>query len=163
LTDSKKARKRHKELRQAISDQIEGWKKQFPEMTDEDVFKAMRTVIGALRSKISNARREAEFKEWKARHAQWEAERAQRPPSQPQLRQSQPEDERREEIRRNYERQREEQERQMQEREKQSEFGLAIIREGRKALARKFHPDVGGSTEEMTRLNRAADRLRSNV
>jgi hypothetical protein len=36
-----------------------------------------------------------------------------------------------------------------------------IIRAGHRALAKKHHPDIGGSTEQMTELNRARDYLLS--
>jgi hypothetical protein len=47
-----------------------------------------------------------------------------------------------------------------EEREREDKLRTGIIREGRNAMAKKLHPDVGGSTEDMARLNREAGRLR---
>ncbi len=50
------------------------------------------------------------------------------------------------------------------EREAERKLGFTLIDRGYKSLARELHPDkAGGSREAMTRLNRARDRLRSNV
>ncbi|MGA7524636.1 MAG: AP2 domain-containing protein [Acidobacteriaceae bacterium] len=39
----------------------------------------------------------------------------------------------------------------------------AVIREGLRSLAKKAHPDAGGSNEEMQRLNATVQRLRQDV
>jgi hypothetical protein len=47
-----------------------------------------------------------------------------------------------------------------EEHERQAKLRREIIREGRNAMAKKLHPDIGGSTEDMARLNREANRLK---
>jgi hypothetical protein len=47
--------------------------------------------------------------------------------------------------------------------EAQRKLMLQIVDAGCKAMARKLHPDVGGSHEEMTRLNMAAEILRERL
>jgi hypothetical protein len=42
-----------------------------------------------------------------------------------------------------------------------SALGIALVDAGRKALARKHHPDHGGDPAFMAALNDAADRLRT--
>jgi Putative quorum-sensing-regulated virulence factor len=43
------------------------------------------------------------------------------------------------------------------------ELAAQIVSEGRRALARKHHPDVGGNTEVMQSVNATADWLETNV
>lgn len=50
-----------------------------------------------------------------------------------------------------------------EEREAQRKLALQLIDIGYKVLARKLHPDKGGSPEAMTRLNAVRDRLRQCV
>lgn len=45
----------------------------------------------------------------------------------------------------------------------QREFCLRIIDIGYKALATKLHPDMGGSQEEMARLNHVRERLKASA
>jgi hypothetical protein len=42
-------------------------------------------------------------------------------------------------------------------------IGLEIIKEGRRALALKYHPDRGGDPERMTRANATADYLEKRL
>ena len=44
-----------------------------------------------------------------------------------------------------------------------AEIGLLIVREGRRALARRLHPDRGGDPEAMTRCNATADFLEKRL
>jgi len=48
------------------------------------------------------------------------------------------------------------------EREAQRKLGLQLIDIGYKVLARKLHPDKGGSRDAMARLNAVRDRLKAN-
>jgi hypothetical protein len=43
------------------------------------------------------------------------------------------------------------------------ELARQIVSEGRRALARKHHPDVGGNTEIMQSVNATADWLEANA
>jgi hypothetical protein len=47
-----------------------------------------------------------------------------------------------------------------EEQELQRRLGLRLVAVGDKSLAAKLHPDVGGSTEEMVRLNQVCERLK---
>lgn len=49
------------------------------------------------------------------------------------------------------------------EREAQRELGLQLVDIGYRVLARKLHPDRGGSKEAMARLNSVRDRLKQHV
>ena len=42
-------------------------------------------------------------------------------------------------------------------------LALELIDIGYKALARELHPDLGGSTNEMVRLNQARERLKAHA
>jgi hypothetical protein len=41
----------------------------------------------------------------------------------------------------------------------QTKLREEIVRTGHRELAKKHHPDIGGSTEQMIKLNRARDSL----
>lgn len=43
------------------------------------------------------------------------------------------------------------------------EVASQVIEQGYRALSKKFHPDVGGTHEEMVALNRVMEQLRSMV
>jgi hypothetical protein len=45
----------------------------------------------------------------------------------------------------------------------QPEIAAQIVREGRRALSLKHHPDRGGNTEQMQKINIAADWLEENA
>jgi hypothetical protein len=47
------------------------------------------------------------------------------------------------------------------ERRAQRELGIKIANTGFRELAKKLHPDVGGSHEAMARLTRARDHLKT--
>jgi hypothetical protein len=49
------------------------------------------------------------------------------------------------------------------ERGEQQKVREEIIRAGYKTLAKKHHPDTGGSTQQMVKLNRARDHLLSHT
>jgi hypothetical protein len=51
----------------------------------------------------------------------------------------------------------------LEKRDLEMKLGLRLIDIGYKRLAREFHPDLSGSSEEMVRLNLVRERLKSYV
>jgi hypothetical protein len=143
--------KHYKQFRAALLVSIQERRDQYPEMTDADVVRALRTVV----DEIANAA--------------WRCE---------QRRRSQhvklPSDAEIAEVLRRYRATlpsaEMEKERRLHAKMRRDIIKVGskklpiptredIVRAGYRALAQKHHPDTGGSTEQMVRLNRARDKL----
>src|SRR5262249_20876157 len=138
-------------------------REEFAEFTEFEVLRAISKRAlqpEEAASKEFWAKVNAEAKE---RNKRYEAERAANPQPQP-VDDAATRERQRQQHQEYRERMRQEQEQRMQERKADEEMGLAIVRAGYRALAAKHHPDTGGGTAEaMRRLNKARDRLRTNV
>jgi hypothetical protein len=134
--------KHHKQFRTALSVSIQERRELFPELTDADVLRALKTIV----DKIAKAMRERELKR---RYEAIDLDLLKLKPRQPIDEAA---------IRARAEQSlhwAQEMERQRQERQEQRELSLRMIDLGYKALAKELHPDKGGSSEVMARLNRA--------
>src|SRR5262249_51529621 len=138
--------KRHKLFRTALLVSVQERREQFSELTDGDVATALRIIAGQLRAHITRQRKALK----KAQLDKWFDEMRLRPKEHSEAA-----------------RQRREAEAQQRaaaaqrtaEQREQQKMRAEIIKAGHKLLAKKHHPDTGGSTQQMVKLNRARDWL----
>jgi hypothetical protein len=143
--------KHHKDFRRALLVSIQERQAQYPEMTDTDLERALRTLADrSQRERGKRLKAEADAR-WAAIHAEIRAARAK---PDPQIAERQRAAQQRAQS---AQRQRAAD---MQEREAQRELSCRIADVGFKALAKEMHPDKGGSLEAMKRLNRARAHLK---
>jgi hypothetical protein len=154
--------KRHKQFRMAISVSIQERRDLFPELTDSDVVKALKITAEEMAKAAWDRKRQEDLE----RFRQTELQRRWRTPQDiaAELQHSeearrirkQAEAEQRAAAAQRWAAEAAERERRIQEQQKLRE---EIVRTGHKLLAKKHHPDAGGSTEHMVKLNRARDSL----
>ena len=165
MTDTKKTRRSHKPLGEAIDSALTKLGQEFPDFSELEIAKAVQKRATQAREKAWQAERKAEHeRSWAEamatgvkRHGLHErsSQPRQESPAEREARQRQQDE---------YTQRLHQQERERaQERRKQFELGLEIIREGRNAIAKRMHPDVGGSKDDMSRLNREAHRLKAGA
>jgi hypothetical protein len=141
--------KQHKLFRTALLERRE----QYPEMTDGDVVTALRKLVREIAEAAQRRayeQRMAEIDEILVRPRQ---------PTQPVSDAEKAEMLRRQaeaaaETRRRYEQR-------IADAREDQKARQEIVKTGHKVLAKKYHPDLGGSAQKMVRLNRARDRLLS--
>jgi hypothetical protein len=149
--------KRHKIFRTALFVSVQERRELYPEMTDSDVVAALNNIVGQLRANITRQKQAADRRSWgeilarplptpaeaererEARRQRLEAEARQRAAE--------------------AQRHAAEYEQRMAAIEEQRKLCEDIVRAGHRLLAQKYHPDKGGSTEQMIKLNRARGAL----
>jgi hypothetical protein len=147
--------KRHKPFRTALLVSVQERRELFPELTDKDVVTALRNVAGQLQATITRQYKAKDKAQWD----KWFDEMRLRPKEY-----SEADVQRRQaEARQRAMQAQREWEQRVAERGEQQKVREEIIRAGYKALAKKHHPDTGGSTQQMTKLNHARDHLLSNT
>jgi hypothetical protein len=130
------------------------------ELTDDDIAKALRIIGGQFQSRATRRRQAEKHKEAMKTYA----EVMSRPRAPVNEADAQRRAEEAARQHREWEQQRARREAQARaekaEREAQRELSIEITTVGYRLLAAKHHPDKGGSSEAMVRLNRARDHLK---
>lgn len=161
MTDTKKARRSHKKLRDAIDKALAEitpkLRGEFPEFTELEIAKAISKRAQKGETRAWEAAKAYESRDYEAALQKAVEESMRRMNANPAETKRVDEERRRrvEDIRR-------EQDERMRERQQEAELNRAMIQIGYRALAAKHHPDRGGSAEMMRRLNRGRDRLKTN-
>jgi len=149
--------KHHNQFRTALLVSIQERQAQYPEMTDSDFERALRTLADQSERDRARRRRAEDDAHWQARMAEIRQRRDAENPNLTVLQQERLEAQRKrqEQIRQQQEQNRRQFEQERAEREAQRKLSLRMIDAGYKTLAKELHPDKGGPPEVMSRLNRA--------
>jgi hypothetical protein len=145
--------KHHKQFRIALSVSVQERREQYSEMTDADVAKALKALAEQIQKGVYDRRRAEQLQAWRA-HPELTPASAAAELAEIRRRKALADHWHRGEQER-LARLTEEELRRQQERDAQRELSLRMIDLGYKALAKELHPDKGGSSEAMARLNRA--------